>query len=1442
MTEQLGGRNAAYHGYSVYGIDGTLDVPALESALQMLVDRHVLLRSRIVEEGGVPYLVADGAPDVDVVRLDVRDASANRATILRRLQESEIDRPFELGHERPLRVALARVSDDEEVLLVVLHHMFTDAWSMQIFLRELAALYTGQVEGRRPQLPPLPAQYADFARWQRAWLQTGEADAQLSYWAERLRDLEPFELLTDRPRPAMPTFLGASRRFIFDESLLRGLKRLSQEQHVTLFMTVLAAFQLVVGRWTGRHDVAVGIPVANRTRQEFESVIGFFVNMLVLRTHLGGNPRLGDLLRRVREDTIAAFARQDVPFERVVERVRPTREHGRNPLFRVAFALQNASANLHRVRLPQVDLARHELRPRFTRFDVECYVAEASGGLQGWILYSDELFDASTIDGLIDDYRSTLEAFVAGRTRHAASAPRAARAVPTIGDGAFEPVHLRIERQCREQPLHTAIIAGDDQVTYGDLDALANGLARRLVTAGVRPGGLVGIAMDRSVPLVVAVLATLKCGAAYVPLDPQYPAARLAQMVRTAAPQLVLAQPGFDSGALEFDGELLTLGREALSPAAPLADRPTVDADSLAYVIFTSGSTGRPKGVMIPHGALANHMQWLQRAYPLDASDAVLFRTAFSFDASVLELFWPLMTGGTLVVAASDRHRDGRYLADVMSTHLVTVAQFVPSLLELVLDEFDAPSLSSLRHLFCGGERLTSALLDRVAERSAAALHNLYGPTETCIDATCWDCVPPFSGHTLPIGEPISNTAVYVLDASGDPVPPRALGEMHIGGAGLARGYCGEPALTAERFLPDPFSGEPGARMYRTGDLGRARPDGALEFERRADDQVKLFGHRIELEEIESVARANPDTGGAAAVVTEIAPGAPGLVCFLVRRPNAGRRRRPERITEYTQELIDWQRIHDGIFEGPSDDWDTDLNFAGWRSSYTGKLYEADEMREWRESFVSRVLAYAPRRVLEIGCGSGMILQRCAPACEEYWATDFSERALRVTADASRHLPHVRLLDRRADDFSGIPSGYFDLVVMNSVVQYFPGAPYFDAVLSDACRALRPGGVVLLGDIRLLPLLVAFRADVAARAESANDTVGAVRARTARAMASERELVLHPAAFVDFARRHPELASRVEVYFKRGVAATEMNAYRADVVLRSTPATLDPTVQIVDGITADLVSVRAQLALHQGVVRVEGVVNPRVATGWFVNDALAALPRDATFHRVIEDATTWRDTACATWIDPEDWFRLAMDTGRVAELVWPRNGDPRCYDVVFAPDRAVAASAAQLVLDDAVVQQAELSTDPLGVRRSKVYASVVEALFAAQLPPQAQPTRVHVVPAFPRTANGKIDRRELARWAAELEQGDAAAASDPAATDLEQLVLQIWRDVLKTEVGVDGSFFDAGGHSLLAVQALGRLNVQLNVTIPLSAVFVHPSARQLAAWLATQPVAAAAAS
>ncbi|HEX8820243.1 MAG TPA: amino acid adenylation domain-containing protein, partial [Archangium sp.] len=899
FLDQLEPGSPLYNMPAAVRLEGVLDLGALERSFGELVRRHEALRTTFRNDEGTPVQVISPpfTPRLEVKDLRALPAQTREQEALRLMHE-EARRSFDLAHGPLLRVLLFQLGDQEHLLLLAMHHIVSDGWSMGILIREMAALYRGFSTGKALPLPDPSHQYADYATWQRDWLKGEVLEAQLAYWRKQLAGSEqPLELPTDRLRPAVQTHRGALQPVRLSPRVSASLKELAKKEGITPFMLLLAAFQTLLHRYTGQEAISVGSPIAGRSRGELEGIIGFFVNTLVLRTRLEGNPTFRELLARVREVTQGAYDHQDVPFEKLVDELQPERNLSRSPLFQVMLSFQNAQTPA--LDMPGLSLRELEVDSQAAKFDLSLVMADGPEGFSGGLEYNVDLFEATTAARFAGHLVCLLEGIAAApdtRLSQLPLLPEAERHQVLVEWNATRTefprdttLHALFEAEVARRPDAVAVEDARERLTYRELDARANQLAWYLRREGVGPDVRVCLCVDRSPELIISLLAILKAGGAYVPLDSTYPRERLVSMVEDARPQVLVTTRRYLE-ALPTQGAkvvLLDEAREDIVREPTHAPQSGASARNLAYIDFTSGSTGRPKGVCIEHRSVARLVRGVDYA-DLGEGHTFLLIAPISFDASTLEVWGCLLNGGRLVLFPAHAPGDVKELEELLARHQVTTLHLTAGLFTQMVDA-NLEGLRPVKQLLTGGDVVSAPHVRRTLEELRIPVTACYGPTESTTFASCFRMTRSEQvGNSVPIGRPIGNTQIYILDRHQHPLPAGMPGELYIGGDGLARGYLELPELTAEKFLPNPFSSEPGARMYRTGDLARFRPDGVLEFLGRIDSQVKIRGFRVELSEVETALLGHPEVREAVVVARQDTGSHKRLVAYVAAPKTLG--------------------------------------------------------------------------------------------------------------------------------------------------------------------------------------------------------------------------------------------------------------------------------------------------------------------------------------------------------------------------------------------------------------------------------------------------------------------------------------------------------------------------------------------------------------------------
>nr|AYN44308.1 nonribosomal peptide synthetase [Cloning vector H69C977B_s16] len=1463
LLHQQAPESAAYNTPFALRIRSQMDVASLKRAFGMLAERHASLRTTFssTAEG---QLVQTCHPTLEpsFTHVDAQGWSAEQL-------QSEVARayrqPFSLERGPLLRGNLFSLGSEDHVLLMTVHHIVYDGWSAGILQQEFNQLYQAIARGEQPSLPPVTGSYAAFVAQQAETMSGAAGRAHWDYWQKKLDgELPILALPADRSRSAVSANRSGASPFRLSAELTARIKALAQSAESTPFVVLVSAYAALLGRLARQEDILIGSPTAGRPGSAFHDVVGYFANAVALRADLSGAPSTRTLLGRMRTVVHEALAHQDFPFASLVERLNIERRPGVSPLFQASISLHASREGGGAMALwasPDEDARVHwgnlQLEPfpisdQESQFDLTLEMWETRGAFSGVLRFNRALFNDDTVALWRGYFEKLVEEMVRAPDEPVARLSLAVKAPSPVHEARVESAPAVttaqtltgwFEAQAERSPNATALTFGETHLSYAELNARANVLAHALRDHGVGPESLVGICVDRSAELVVSILGVLKAGGAYVPLDPASPKDRLALILEDAEVAALVTEssrtgelptqrvPTVFVDALDWKG-----GRRAPNP------EPAITPDNAAYVIYTSGSTGRPKGVVVTHANATRLFTTSEPLYGFGPDDVwTLFHSA-AFDFSVWELWGPLLYGGRLVVVPHWMTRAPEAFGELIAREGVTVLNQTPSAFRALTR---APSIADgkggrgLKWIIFGGEALDAATVRPWFERYGDAgtqLINMYGITETTVHVTYYRVTEAdLTSAASPIGRPLPDLELHLLDEHGQPVPAGVPGEMYVGGAGVARGYLKRPELTAQRFIEDPSS--PGKRLYRSGDLAIRLPEGGFTYLGRIDDQVKIRGFRIELGEIQSVLATHPAVADAYVTTHERSADDRRIAAYVVPRDNAA-----ETLLSSDADggvgdthVGEWKALYDDLYARSASEpqLDPSFNIAGWDSSYTGAPLSAEAMKEWVDHTVHQILVRKPRRVLEIGCGTGLLLTRIAPSTEAYWATDVSGvvvNMLRGNTAKSAGLEHAKLFHCAADQLDGIDFGdmRFDAVMLNSVVQYFPSAEYLAQALEKASQRLDTGGVIFVGDVRNFRLLEAFHASIILAQASGTLDPQVLKTRVAQRMAAEEELVLAPDFFWALKQRIPRL-THVEIRPKRGACLNELTRFRYDVLIHlDTPPSPASDVAWGPG-NVSLPELRARLT-QDGTRRVglRGIRNARVEASL---DALASVTdgassRPGSFEklrrRVLDRDATTPASDPEPGIDPESLHQLAEALSLNVALDWSRGGVDGSFDAVFTP-AAKSAHGPVALFGSApeIVVGARRANDPLRSRVDRRLESELRKRTQASLPEYMVPASIMVVDRIPLTENGKVDRRALP--VPSVSQGLETAYVEPRNGE-EEILASIFAELLGAErVGVHDSFFDLGGHALLATQVVSRIRAVLGVEIPLRTFFASPT-------------------
>ena len=1427
FLEELEPDNPFYNVALAKHISGTVDIDRLRESLLYLIRRHEVLRATCTATNDGPRLSISEASAIDpdgdwfVVEQLPGNTSAEE---LEHIVNAEVSPALPLNSVPLLRCRLFQCSEQDAVLSFTTHHFVVDGWSCGVLMRELSQIYAALSAGNQPELVNLPVQYPDFAAWQNAWLEGPELATQLDYWKAQLADLSTLDLPTDKTRPSVQTYRGDIHHFSLPADTGQKLKEISRNEGLTLYMTLLAAFQVLLHRYSQQDEVVLGTAVSNRHSAELEALLGPFVNTLVLRGDLSGNPTFRELIHRARDMAVGAFAHQDLPFELLVEHLKPERDRSRSPLFQVLFVVHQYSG-AEELALTGAQTVDYPVAPGTTMYDLFLQLIELDNTFNGSIEYSTDLFERSTIERMTIHFSNLLRAIADNPDMHILD-------LPLMDDVESNTVLIDwnqtsmsyddnlqlqqvVERQTEQTPAAIAVMHGEEAITYKELNERANRIAHHLRSQNISSGALVGIYLERSLNMMTALLAILKAGATYVPLDPLFPPDRIRFMMEDAELSGLLTQAAL-LGELETTPDfVLRLDADA----AVFADLPVTNpdctgtADDLAYVIYTSGSTGLPKGVQLGHRGVVNFLSTMAKEPGITAEDKLLAVTTLSFDIAVLELFMPLCNGAQLIIADKDVAADGARLAELIAQSGTSIMQATPATWQLLLGA-DWPGKPGLK-ILCGGEPLPRELADRLLA-TGAELWNMYGPTET----TIWSSVSQVATQgPVTIGKPIGNTLMYIVDEQLRSVPIGVPGELCIGGDGVAKGYFKRPGLTAERFVHNPFSND-GSLMYKTGDLARYRADGEIECLGRNDNQVKVRGYRIELGEIETVMARHPAVTQAVVAAREDREGDKRLVGYLIANETAIS---STELEQWENDQLDqWRDLWQNAYEEEGI-LDPAFNISGWNSSYSGEPIPAAEMREWVEATASRINALKPRRVLEIGSGTGLLVARVAPHCDRYVATDFSPAAISNIAalKASRtDLESVEAIETNADSLAQLSDQLFDVVVINSVAQYFPNQAYLLDVLKTISKSLSAGGYLFLGDLRALPLLDKYHTSVQLFQAAPDMEIPALSELIEQRIEQEEELLIDPEFFNMLGDILPNI-SGVEFQLKRGEARNEMTCFRYDAVVQlggsqlstTTPERIEWHNLSTDISTLDDLHNKLKELPNYGLI-VSAIPDARTRPEIIAAAEIAANNLDTVteLHALIENNQ-------GGVVEPESLYRLAEELQLGIQMI---STAPGFINALFTPAGATPDGRLMLPAHGWTLEQC--SNNPMQGRIQRSLVPALKEYLRVSLPEYMVPPVFSILDEFPLTPNGKIDRKALP-----APDHGATQSYTPPRNETETALVNIWEDLLGLDqIGVLDDFFALGGHSLLATQLISRIRDQLQITLPLNSLFDAPTVAGLA--------------
>ena len=1409
--------NASYNIVQAIKLVGKLDIKVLENTFLEIIRRHEVLRTNFVTINNVPRQLVHEESKFKLKIIDQSHLQQDEADqIIQELIKIESEKPFDLTNDSLIRLVLYKINDEDHMLLLNQHHIIADGWSFFVFFKEISILYKAYSENKPSPLPELEIQYADYAVWQRKHVEGEILQKQSKYWNDKLLNTQILELPLDKPRPKEQTFKGSNLPVHIDKVLTDKLNQFSKENDITLYMTLLSVFKVLLSRYTGQKDICVGSPIANRTKTEIEPLIGFFVNTLALRSNLNGQISFIDLVKQVKQTTLEAYDNQDIPFDKVVDNVQPERNISYSPLVQVMMVLQNNPVS--ELSLGDLSLKPVPFERAISKFDITLDLTETAEGLVGMIEYNTDLFDRDRIERMIGHFQVLVQFIISNPVASISDieilTPKEKQQLlvdwnNTDVDYPNEKcIHQLFEEQVEKTPDTIAVVFDGESLTYKQLNEKANKLAHYIQKKGVKAETLVGICVDRSLDMIIGLLGILKAGGGYVPIDPAFPQERISYMLEDANCEIVLCQkhlklPETDSEMIYLDSDWEKIENESTKNV-----KSEVKGDNLAYVIYTSGSTGKPKGTLISHYSvyrIAKSSKYID----ISTNDNILQLSNFAFDGSVFDIYTALLNGAKLVLLKKETVLDVEELVDYIISQEISVLFLTTALFNSIVD-YNIESLKNIKKILFGGELVSQKHVNAAYSLLGnKKIVHVYGPTESTVFTSFHEVSKTYS-TSIPIGKPLDNTSLYILDENQKLVPLGINGELYISGDGLAREYLNQPELTGEKFIKNPFKDDPNSRLYKTGDLVKYLPDGSIEFIRRIDNQVKVRGFRVELSEIELNLLNHENVEiGIARVLKNNSTKTNEIAAYIKFNTN-----RVDKDSINEKRVEDWVSLYDNIYSKIEDKKTNE--FIGWNSSFTGLPIGKIEMSEWLKSTIDLIKQFNPYTILEIGSGTGLILFEMTKHFNKYYGLDNSKESinyLNKIIDSEKALyNNIELCRKGADEIRDLNVNDVDTVIINSVAQYFPNLQYLEQVLVDSIEKIENKGSIILGDLRNYQLMEDFFRSTELYKIEEEQTIDILKQRIKTEIKNEKELIVHPQYFVSLQKRFQRI-SHVDIRFKQGEYQTEMNKYRYNVVLHIDNDSVKEIDKKLDWNTETGIQEKIQKLLHEENVDVLSLEN---VPNYFLEE-------DEVLSRLIEeDEISLKEIKEQIKNEPINGFKSLLnicDDSYRKELVW--NEKRYLCNILFINNKIDGKTVVNQSEQYTNHNVHEYSNDT--IKRDLVIESINEVRkhLEDKLPEFMIPSHFVEIENVPLTPNGKIDDKLLPDPLTERIQTENIYVAPR--NEIEKKLVDIWQDLLGVgKVGMFDNFFELGGHSLIATQLISKIREEFNIELPLKIIFQKP--------------------
>lgn len=1416
FLEQLIENTSVYNIPGAVYLEGDLDIDAINKTISKIIERHEILRTQFIVVDNKPLQQIIEPQNTKIRFIDLSNIDKEkREEEAFKFMDKEAKTPIKLDKAPLIRTMLIRLDERKYIFFISMHHIISDGWSLGIFNKELIKLYDAYTCGKDVKLKDLTIQYGDFSEWQREKLEKGEFDKQILFWKKQLGDLKNnnISLPYDYKKPATPSYIGKRYYFEIPEKIFKKVNDLAIENGATLYMALLSALEILVFRYSGQSDLTVGCPIANRNHNQIEDLIGFFVNTIVIRSNINGDSNFIDVLNKIKDSSLQAYMNQDMPFERVVEAINPERNmSGTSPLYQIGFVLQNTPTKKNKPN--NLTLTPINLFNGMTPYELLLSLFQDEGKLIGYFEYSADLFKESKIKRMYQHFITILQSIVSNPLK-------SVKTLKMIPDCELKDIfefgrkkenyssniciHEKFNKIVEQYHDKVAITFQGKSLMYGELNRYANILAFKLIEDNVSKESLIGVYMEPSIEMIVSIIAILKVGAAYVPISTLYPKDRIKYIAQDSNIEMMISQSYLTDKLSCIDKKILTVDMDELERNHEDVPNPKniCDESNLAYIIYTSGSTGKPKGVLVEHRNVIRLFEATNNWFQFNEDDVWTLFHSHAFDFSVWEIWGALLKGGRLVIVPYLISRSPESFYNLLSDEGVTVLNQTPSAFKQLIQvdqRMELIKLKKLRYIIFGGEALEFSSLkpwfDRHGDKSPKLI-NMYGITETTVHVS----YKPIHKSDITkdgssIGVPIPDLSIYLLDQNGEIVPIGIPGEIYVGGAGVTRGYLNRDELTKEKFISDPFSNSTDSKVYRSGDLAKFTENGELEYLGRIDHQVKIRGFRLEIGEIEAILKQHDSVMDAVVVIKPDAIGSKQLLAYVIEKKHEDEEDKKNMRPEI---LKQWKQVFKQVYDGKKYIDNPKFNIIGWNSLYDGKPIPKDQMKEWVDETVKQILKEKPTNMIEIGCGTGLLLFRLIDECKSYLGTDMSETSINNLKKYTANINNVHLICQSADNNKGIPINYFDTAVINSVVQYFPSVEYLVEVIKNTCNSLKYGGSIFIGDVRSLPLLKTFYYSVE-KYQNNKLPLYEIEKRVTQRISNEHELILDPRLFYALKLEIPRITG-VEVRIKRGYYHNELSRFRYDVVLRldNKEMRVDKySVDWKDGLTIEDVKKLLEDNKYD-VITINRVPNARL------KDYFENLKNNS--------------------VDPMSFFELEQNFNYDVKVLWAGVLNDDKYNVIFTNKKLIEYNR---------VTNQDLHIDGLNKcwttyantpnQRSSLFKLNLKLrnYLSEKLPNYMVPTACLTVNKFPLTPNGKINIEALPL--PEGERPELKNSFKKPTTKLEKQLAEIWSSVLGIpDIGVNDSFFELGGHSLLATQLIFKLREILNIEIPLKVLFEIPT-------------------